>query len=267
MTENNETKPRVAIYKFSSCSGCQQAFLNAEPHLVDVFNAIDIVYFIEGKRENQSGPYDLALVEGSISTSEEIEIVKELRNQARVLIPMGACAAYGGPQALRNWLDTEYLKQVSYERPGELDTLDWALGVDAYVPVDYRIYGCGPNPAQLVQVITDFVQGRIPALPQHSVCVECKLAGNVCLLVAGGLNCMGPVTAAGCGAACPSHKRGCYGCFGPMSASNAMALARVFETFGNDADAIVRIFRNQNSNASTFREVALAYAQKRRMAA
>ena len=262
-----QTKPRVAIYKFTSCSGCQQALLNAEKQLPAIFAALDIVHFVEAKRTNLGGPYDLAIVEGSISRPEEIETVKELRKQAEVLIPIGACAVYGGPQALRNWTDTRHLKEVSYERPDEIETLDWTGGIDAYVPVDYRVYGCGPNPAQLVEVITNFLQGRPPALPQYSVCVECKMAGNICLLVAGGLNCMGPITIAGCGAACPSHKRGCYGCFGPMSAPNALALAKVFETFGNSADDMVRIFRNQNSNASTFREVALAYAQRRRLAA
>ncbi len=262
-----EKKPRVAIYKFTSCSGCQQALLNAERDLPEIFAALDIVYFVEAKRDNQGGPYDLALVEGSISRAEEIEIVKELRRQTKTLITFGACAVHGGPQALRNWVDTKHLKEVSYERPGEIEALDWTSGLDAYVPVDYQIYGCGPNPAQIVEVISSVLAGRAPSLPQNSVCVECKSAGNICLLVAGGLNCLGPITAAGCGAACPSRKRGCYGCFGPMQAANVRALTAILEMFGNSADDIVRILRNQNSNASAFREVAIAYAQGRRMAA
>jgi sulfhydrogenase subunit delta len=261
------TKPRVAIYKFTSCSGCQQALLDAERELPDIFEAIDVVYFVEGQSVNEDGPYDLALVEGSISRSEEIESVKELRAQAKILIAMGACAVYGGPQALRNWADMRHLKDASYTQPNEIKALDWTGGIATYVAVDYRVFGCGPNPIQLVEVITNFLQGDTPALPHHSVCVECKMAGNICLLVAGGKNCMGPVTVAGCGAACPSHKRGCYGCFGPMIAPNVMALARVFETLGNSAEDIVRIFRNQSSNAPAFREVAQVYAQKRRLAA
>lgn len=260
-------KPRVAIYKFTSCSGCQQALLNAEDRLAEVFAALDIVYFIEGQRTNLGGPYDLALVEGSISRAEEIEQIKELRARTTTLIAIGACAVYGGPQALRNWKDLRHLKEASYERPEEIDSLDRTEGIDAYIPVDHRVYGCGPNPEQLIEVISNVLQGRQPDLPQHSVCVECKLAGNICLLVAGGLACMGPVTAAGCGAACPGSKRGCYGCFGPMSAPNAPALARVFESLGHDPDDIVRMFRNQDSNAAAFKEVALAYAQKRRLAA
>ena len=266
MAEQN-SKPRVAIYKFSSCSGCQQSLLNAEPYLAEIIGAVDFVYFIEAQQNNQEGPYDLALVEGSISRSEEIEIVKELRRQSKVLIPMGACACYGGPQALRNWEDLDYLKRVSYEYPDDVETLDWTTGIEAYVPVDYKIFGCGPNPNQLVEVLTNFLQGRPPTLARHSVCVECKMAGNVCLLVAGGLNCLGPVTNAGCGAVCPSIKRGCYGCFGPMGAANAFALAKTLERLGNSAEDIVRLFRNQNSNAPEFKEVALAYAQRRRMAA
>jgi len=260
-------KPRVAIYKFTSCSGCQQALLNAERELPEIFAALDIVHFIEVKRENRSGPYDLALVEGSISRPEEIAAIEELRRQTKVLIAFGACAVYGGPQALRNWTDTKHLKAVSYERPDETETLDQTSGIESYVPVDYQIYGCGPNPGQIVEVITNFLQGRPPTLPRHSVCVECKLAGNICLLIAGGLNCLGPITAAGCGAACPSRKRGCYGCFGPMSAANVQAFASLLETFGNSAEDIVRILRNQNSNAPALREVAIAYAQRRRLAA
>jgi coenzyme F420-reducing hydrogenase gamma subunit len=235
--------------------------------LADIIGAVDFVHFIEAQQHNLKGPYDLALVEGSISTSEEIEKIKELRREAAVLISMGACANYGGPQALRNWGDYKHLKAASYDDPSTVKALDWTSGVASYVPVDYQIYGCGPNPMQLVEVITNFLQGRPATLSRNAVCVECKMAGNVCLLVAGGLNCMGPITNAGCGAVCPSNKRGCYGCFGPMAAANAFALAKVFERLGNSAEDIVRIFRNQNSNAPEFREVALAYAQRRRMAA
>ena len=267
MTSDVTIKPKVAIYKFTSCSGCQQALLNTENELGAILEALDITYFKEAKSENSDGPYDLAIVEGSISVPEEIETLKEVRNQARVLIAVGACAVYGGPQALRNWDDITDLKNASYGQPDLIETLSWTGGIDNYVPVDYRVAGCGPNPEQLVEVITNFLQGRPSALPRHSVCVDCKLAGNTCLLIAARVSCLGPVTATGCGAACPSHNRGCYGCFGPMNAANAMALARVFENFGNSAEEIVRLFRNQNSNADAFREVSLAYAQRRRMAA
>ncbi len=266
MTNRASAKPRVAIYKFTSCSGCQQALLNTENELKDILEALDIVYFKEAKRDNSDGPYDLAIVEGSISMPEEIETLKEVRNQARVLIAVGACAVYGGPQALRNWTDIRDLKDASYLRPELVESLSWTGGIENYVPVDYSVTGCGPEPAQLVEVITNFLQGRPSALPRHSVCVDCKLAGNTCLLIAARVSCLGPVTATGCGAVCPSHNRGCFGCFGPMSAANTKALARVFENFGDSAEEIVRLFRNQNSNADAFREVSLAYAQRRRMA-
>ncbi len=267
MTDDVRVRPKVAIYKFTSCSGCQQALLNTENELVDILGALDITYFKEAKRENSDGPYDLAIVEGSISMPQEIEILKEVRNQARTLIAVGACAVYGGPQALRNWTEIGELRKASYLKPDLVETLRWTGGIDNYVQVDYRVAGCGPSPDQLVEVITNFLQGRPSALPRHSVCVDCKLAENTCLLVTARVSCLGPVTATGCGAACPSHNRGCFGCFGPMSAANAKALARVFENFGNSADEIVRLFRNQNSNSDAFREVSLAYAQRRRMAA
>lgn len=261
-----QRKPKLALYKFTSCSGCQQALLNAEAALVDIFTKADVVHFVEIKRENIGGPYDLVLVEGSASTPEEIEVLKNLREEAQILVAIGACAVYGGPQALRNWLDLNKLKEASYPHSEWIDGMEWTGGIDTYVPVDYKVYGCGPNPDQLVEVITSYLTGRQPSLPQYSVCVDCKLKGNVCLLVTG-YNCMGPITATGCGAACPSRRRGCYGCFGPMSAPNIRALSRVLEMLGNSAEDIVRIFRNQNSNAAPFREGAREYARKRRIAA
>lgn len=259
-------KPKFALYKFTSCSGCQQALLNAESSLMDILTETEVAHFLEIKSASKEGPFDLVFVEGSASTPSEIDTLKNLREGAKVLVAIGACAVYGGPQALRNWLELADLKKTSYQRPDWIDGLEWTGGVDTYIPVDYKVYGCGPNPDQLVEVIISYLHGRQPSLPQYSVCVDCKLKGNICLLVTG-QNCLGPITASGCGAACPSRMRGCYGCFGPMSAANVMALTKTLELLGNTADDLVRIFRNQNSNAEAFREGAFAYARKRRVAA
>lgn len=256
------SRPRVAIYKFSSCSGCQQAFLNAEPHLMDIFKAVDIVYFYEGKRNNEPGPYDLAIVEGSISTPEELETIKRLREETKFLMPIGDCAVYGGPQAQRNFWPTDDLMAAAYPEPRHLDVLPQTNGIDAHVLVDYKIYGCGPNPRQLVEAIAAILRGRHPTLPRYSVCVDCKMKGNICVLVAGQIACMGPVTVTGCEAACPSHNRGCYGCFGPMSAPNMRALGTTFSLLGYGDEDISRMFRRHNSNAPAFREASEFYAKR-----
>lgn len=255
-------RPRVAIYKFSSCSGCQQSFLNAEPYLMDIFKAIDIVYFYEGKRDNLPGPYDVAIVEGSISTPEELEIVRRLRKETKFLMPIGDCAVYGGPQAQRNFRSMDDLITASYPEPQHLDVLPETNGIDAHVLVDYRVYGCGPNPRQLVDAIAALLQGREPNLPRYSVCVDCKMKGNICVLVAGQIACMGPVTVAGCEAACPSHNRGCYGCFGPMSAPNTRALGTAFNILGYSDEDISRMYRRHNSNSPAFKEASTFYAKR-----
>lgn len=261
MSTNNK-RPRIAFYKLSACSGCQQQLLNAEAELLDIFSETDFVYWYEAQSNNQPGPYDLAFIEGGVSEHDEIEIVKKVREQSKYVVSIGSCAAYGGPQALRNWGKIEDLKEASYPQPEWVKTMDWVSGIDEYIPVDYYVYGCGPNPKHIVEVILAAIQGREPKLPRYSVCVECKSKGNVCILVAGGMNCMGPVTVAGCGAACPSRNRGCYSCFGPMPQANSRAYGQLLETLAHDDDQIARTFRKMNSNSETFKEVSHYYAAR-----
>ncbi|MBT9167341.1 MAG: NAD-reducing hydrogenase HoxS subunit delta [Syntrophomonadaceae bacterium] len=253
------SKPKVAIFKFSSCSGCQLVFLNCEEELLDIAEVVDIAYFVEGKRDNKPGPYDIGFVEGAISCPEEVSRIKEIREQCQTLVAIGSCAIHGGLQALKNWKSLEWVKREVYPQPELVSTLEWAQGIDDYVPVDAYLPGCPIDKGQLLEFIKSVLLGRTPNLRRHSVCMECKMKENVCVLVAGDVPCMGPVTVAGCGALCPSYGRGCYGCFGPMDDPNPEFLARIFEKKGLSNEDIVRQFRKITPNAEAFRRGAGIY--------
>jgi sulfhydrogenase subunit delta len=209
-------RPKLAVWKFASCDGCQLSLLDCEDELLAVAEAIEIANFAEATRAVVEGPYDLSLVEGSITTAHDAERIKQIRDNSRFLVTIGACATAGGIQALRNFKDVNDFVRVVYAKPEYIDTLATSTPISDHVPVDFELRGCPINKQQLLEVISAFLNKRKPNTPGHSVCVECKLRNNVCVMVAHGTPCLGPVTHAGCGAICPSYNRGCYGCFGPM---------------------------------------------------
>jgi coenzyme F420-reducing hydrogenase gamma subunit len=200
------------------------------------------------------GPYNVTLVEGSITTPHDVEMIREIRKQSGALITIGACATAGGIQALRNWKDVKEFIQIVYATPEYISTLVRSLPVSSYVNVDYELRGCPINKYQLVEVINAFLNNRKPNISSHSVCMECKMKGNVCVMVAHGTTCMGPVTHAGCGALCPSFNRGCYGCFGPMDSTNTSALSKQFKELGESKYEIMLAFRGFNAYAEPFRK-------------
>jgi len=249
-------KPKLAVWKFSSCDGCQLSLLDCEDELLEVAGAVEIAYFLEATRAEVPGPYDLSLVEGSITTPHDVERIKEVRRQSKALVTIGACATAGGIQALRNFADVKEFTSIVYARPDFISTLATSTPIAAHVPVDFELRGCPIDKRQLIEVLSAFLARRKPVTPAHSVCVECKLKGNVCVMVAHGTPCLGPVTHAGCGALCPTYDRGCYGCFGPMETPNAPALSRELATLGLDEGALKRIYSTFNVNADAFREEA-----------
>ena len=247
-------KPRLAVWKFASCDGCQLSLLDCEDELLAVAGAIDIAYFPEATRGEISGRYDVSLVEGSVTTAHDAERIKDVRERSRVLITIGACATAGGIQALKNFADVkEYIPMV-YAHPEYIHTLATSTAISDHVKVDFELRGCPINKKQLVELVSAFVAGRKPVTPPHSVCMECKLKGNLCVMVAHGTSCLGPVTHAGCEALCPSYNRGCFGCYGPMETPNTQALSRELGRLGMDAKALKRIYSTFNVNAEAFRE-------------
>jgi sulfhydrogenase subunit delta len=252
-------KPKVAVFKFASCDGCQLSLLDAEDELLLVAGAVDIANFPEASRRVVSGPYDIGLVEGSITTPHDVERVREIRKECRVLIAIGACATAGGIQALRNWKDVKEFTRTVYASPEYISTLDRSMPVGSYVHVDFELRGCPINKYQLLEVLNAYLNKRKPTIPTYSVCMECKLRGSVCVMVAQGTPCLGPATMAGCGAICPTYDRGCYGCFGPMENPNTGALAAHFEELGESRQDIMLAFRGFNAYAEAFRKESDAH--------
>jgi sulfhydrogenase subunit delta len=250
------SKPKIAVFKFASCDGCQLSLLDAEDELLGVAGAVDIAYFPEASSAMAKGPYDIGLVEGSITTHHDAQRIQHVRKQCKTLITIGACATAGGIQALRNWKDVDEFIRVVYATPQYISTLKLSTPIAEHVPVDLELRGCPISKHQLIEVITATLAGRKPNLPTYSVCMECKRKANVCIAVAGGISCMGPVTQAGCGALCPSFNRGCFGCFGPMESANSSSLSSQFRAQGATDEQIARMYRGFNAWSWQFRKAS-----------
>lgn len=253
----NNRKPKLAVWKFASCDGCQLSLLDCEDELLALSEVIDFANFPEASRDIRPGPYDLSLVEGSVTTPHDAERIQEVRKKSRYLVTIGACATAGGIQSLRNFSNvSEYIKAV-YASPDYISTLATSTPISAHIKVDYELQGCPPNKHQLVHVIKSFLAGKKPNIPNESVCVECKKKGNVCVLVASGTPCLGPVTHAGCGALCPSYNRGCYSCYGPKEHANVDTLSNwLKEERGMKAADVGRSLRSIYAAKDEFRKVS-----------
>jgi coenzyme F420-reducing hydrogenase gamma subunit len=260
----DRAKPKLAVLKFASCDGCQLSLLDCEDELLAVAGAVEIANFPEASRAVVKGPYDICLVEGSITTPHDAERIHQVRRASRFLITIGACATAGGIQALRNFKDVRDFTSLVYATPQYIQTLNKSTPIVDHVRVDYELHGCPINKRQLVEVLSAFLNGRRPNIPPHSVCTECKRNGTVCVMVAHGTPCLGPVTHAGCGALCPSYARGCYGCYGPMESPNTAALAKGWVQLGAKEPDLLRVFRSYNSYAEAFRRESEAHEEQDR---
>ena len=249
-------KPKLAVWKFASCDGCQLSLLDCEDELLEVAGAVQIAHFLEATRATVKGPYDLSLVEGSITTEHDAARIREIRRNSKALVTIGACATAGGIQALRNFADVAAFTSIVYARPDYISTLGSSTPISAHVPVDFELRGCPIDKRQLIEVLCAFLAGRKPVVPPHSVCIECKLSGKVCVMVAHGTPCLGPVTHAGCGAICPGYDRGCYGCFGPMESPNTAALSAWLGELGMSDGELHRVYRTFNAAAEPFKSEA-----------
>jgi len=238
-------KPRVAFFDFASCEGCQLQVANLEETLLDVLNLVDVVSFREVMTEH-SDDYDIAFIEGSIARPMDEERLKQIRSRAGLLIALGACAHLGGVQRLGNAWDPEDNTRTVYgdgvgphighanpffERPRH-------RAVDEVVPVDAIIPGCPINREELAHVLVALLTGKKPPIPDYPVCVECKKKENVCLFTVGRV-CMGPVTRAGCGAACPTVGNECEACRGHISHPHQQAQIDVLAKYGLTPEEIL----------------------------
>lgn len=252
--------PTLAVWKFASCDGCQLSLLDCEDELLQITERLQITNFMEASKVKIPGPYDISLVEGSISTEHDKERIQEVRKQSKILITIGACATAGGIQALRNFAKLEEYMQIVYASPEYIKSLSTSTSISQHVQVDYELQGCPINKYQLLEVLNSFIRGKKPAISSSSVCTECKKNGNICVTVAYGIPCLGPVTHAGCNALCPSYRRGCYGCYGPKETANPLALTRWWEKkLNTDPQSIKRALRTFNCAAEAFQKASDYY--------
>lgn len=256
-----QRKPKLAVWKFASCDGCQLSLLDCEDELLAVVGAVEIAYFLEASRRVAEGPYDISLVEGSITTPDDVERIRQVRAVSKRLVTIGACATAGGIQALRNFTSVGEFTRAVYASPETIDTLEKSTPVTDHVMVDFELRGCPINKYQLLEVINAFLNNRKPNIPEYSVCMECKMRGTPCVMVAQGIPCLGPVTQAGCHALCPAYSRGCFGCFGPMGMPNIPPLSEWWiDRLGVNEDDWVRALRTYNACADPFRRESERYA-------
>jgi coenzyme F420-reducing hydrogenase gamma subunit len=253
---SEHARPRLAVWKFASCDGCQLSLLDLEDELLALAGAVELAEFHEATSNNTEGPYDLSLVEGSITTAHDAERIQDVRRASKALVTIGACATAGGIQALRNFADVGEFVSAVYASPEYISTLETSTPIAAHVHVDFELRGCPIDKRQLLEVVTALLHGRKPRIPSTSVCTECKRRGLVCVTVAHGTPCLGPVTHAGCGALCPAYNRGCYGCFGPMETPNTAALVPRLRELGLTERGVERVFQTFNAGAEPFREAA-----------
>ena len=233
-------RPRLAVFKLTSCDGCQVQIFNLDRELLALADRFEIAFFREGSSRESPGPYDVSLVEGSVTTPDEVRLVRRIRDETRFLVAIGACATSGGSEssARPGSARVEEWKQRVYPHPEWIDTLATSTPISDHVAVDCNLEGCPIDREQLRGVLAAALRGTGPALPRASVCLECKRAGHACVMVTRGIPCMGPVTRAGCGAICPSLGRDCYACFGPASGANPDALAARLRELGLSAREI-----------------------------
>jgi coenzyme F420-reducing hydrogenase gamma subunit len=258
----HQTRPKLAVWKFASCDGCQLSLLDCEDELLAVAGAVEIAYFPEATKTKVKGPYDISLVEGSITTPHDAERIHQVRRASRMLIAIGACATAGGIQALRNFRSLKTLVRAVYAHPDYIETLSKSTPIADHVFVDFELRGCPINKAQLIEVVSAYLQGRKPNVPRYSVCLECKRRGVLCVMVSQGQPCLGPVTQAGCNALCPAYQRGCFGCYGPAETPNTAALSAQLADNGLDDAQIGRLFRSFNASSEVFRREGEAHGSE-----
>jgi len=257
-----QRRPSVAVFKFASCDGCQLSLLDCEDELLMLPTLVDIAHFPEASSASVAGPYDVSLVEGSITTPEDEQRIQEVRAMSGILVTIGACATAGGIQSLKNWADHEDYLRCVYAHPEYISTLSTSTAIAEHVKVDYELRGCPVDRHQLLQVVRTLARGETPRLPNHSVCLDCKRRGTVCIEVAQGVPCIGPVTQAGCGAICPAWQRGCFGCFGPAAQANCEGLTAGFQELGHTPQSLLPLLRGFTAGAAAFRDASDKLAEK-----
>ena len=224
--------PRVAIFDFACCEGCQLQIVNMEEELLDLISVVNPVEWREAMSDHSDG-YDIAIVEGSITRLEDEERLKEIRTHASILIALGACATTGGINKLKNRFDISDVKRCVYGDASDMTHLDTAptKALDEVVKVDYKVHGCPINNKEFAYIVRCLLMGKEPVIPTYPVCVDCKMKGNPSRYEYGEI-CLGPITRAGCEAKCPSGGLWCFGCRGYVDNPNMNAAKDIMKQYG-----------------------------------
>ncbi len=239
--KQKEEKKTIGIFSLTSCQGCVWMMLDLEKEMLDIVDKFNVLNFSLIKEKNTEGPFDIAFVEGSVTTEEEKSIVKDIRSKSKFLIAYGTCATYGGIPTIVNYMDLKEVEEEIYENPAVIKSIK-ATGIADHVKVDYFMRGCPVVKEEIVGVVKELLSGRVPREKEYAVCVECREKGNICLLQQG-KPCMGPITYAGCNALCPSNSIACYGCRGPLEDANVDMQVKLFAKMGIRMEDITRFFR------------------------
>lgn len=227
-------KPKIGVFDFASCEGCELQIVNLEEDLLELLGEVDVVTFREAMKEH-SDDYDIAFIEGTCTRKSDEARLKGIRKNAKIVVALGACATIGGINCLKNFQPMYKVKEIVYGDDAHMYETYPARPINAVINVDYYIHGCPINRDELLSVTKALLLGKTPEIPNHPVCVECKLKGNQCVFEKG-MFCLGPVTRAGCGAICPSHGHACEGCRGYVDDPNRDSEMEVLEKYGLTVD-------------------------------
>ena len=241
-------KPRIAIYDFTDCEGCEVKLVSLREKLLLLENKVDIVNWRLGQERFEPGPYDITIIEGTPITQHEIDLLKELRENSKILVALGACAALGGVPAIMPEKDRKMWYEKIYSSQYHPKGVD-ALPLSAHVKVDFSIHGCPVDEEQVVKVLEELLSGKTPSYRGYSTCFECKQKGNKCRIAEEEKPCLGPITQGGCKAVCVSGGSPCYGCFGVREEANIPAMIKTLERVA-DKETIERYLTMFHSRSS-----------------
>jgi sulfhydrogenase subunit delta len=231
-------KPKVAFFDFACCEGCQLQVANMGELLLDVLEKIELVEFRETMSEKWDQDYDVAVIEGSITTSHAMERIMRLRERAKVLIAYGSCATIGGINGMKNNFKIDDIRREVYGDKAEYFETIKTYAVHQVVKVDYFVTGCPVYIPEFVKVLKLALAGIPYAVPDYAVCVECKLNENVCMYQRG-ITCLGPLTRAGCNSWCINNNNICYGCRGMVSNPNENSAKDIIAKYNIPVDLAI----------------------------
>jgi sulfhydrogenase subunit delta len=223
-------KPKIAFFDFACCEGCQLQVANLGELLLDILNTVNVVEFREVMSEKWDEAFDIAIIEGSITTQHAIERIKKIRKRSKIVIAYGSCATIGGINGMKNNFSLDDVRKYVYSDKAKYFKTIPTQAVPNVINVDYFVHGCPIYPPEFIRVLKCALAGLPYNVPEYSVCVDCKFNENVCMYERG-TTCLGPITRAGCNSWCINNGNICYGCRGIVDNPNENGFKEVLEKY------------------------------------